>query len=273
MYKRAIIPVFLPRAGCPSPPCVFCNQELLTDIDVIRSPDAVFEFVREALQKINRRKFKEVEIGFYGGSFTALPLSQQREYLTAVQPFLANGSVVALRISTRPDHINEEILNQLKAYGVETIELGVQSFDDEVLRLSHRGYDSATIIRSAKLISSANFKLSFHLMVGLPGDTPQKTLHSTQMTIQLKPQFVRIHPILVLKGTELQQMYERGEFIPWSEEIMVATLTEMMRKFAESGIKVIRLGLQPSRRMITEAAVLAGIYYNSLQKLLRRAFD
>ncbi|MCX7767124.1 MAG: radical SAM protein, partial [Candidatus Sumerlaeia bacterium] len=151
--------------------------------------------------------------------------------------------------------------------GVETIELGVQSFDDEVLRLSRRGYNSASIIRSAQLITTANFKLSFHLMVGLPGDTPQKTLHSTQMTILLKPQFVRIHPTLVLTGTELQQMYERGEYVPWSEETMVATLTEMMIRFTQAGIKVIRLGIQPSRRMLTESAIIAGLNYTYLQKL------
>lgn len=267
MKKRAIIPVFLPRAGCPEPGCVYCNQSLLTDLDEIRSPEQVSEFVSNSLQKISRKKYPEVEVGFYGGSFSALPLALQERYLKAIEPFLSDGRIVAVRISTRPDFVTPATLELLKKYKGETIELGIQSFCDEVLHLSGRGYDVNSAIRSAQLVSKFGFKLGIHLMLGLPGDTPQKSLASAKTAISLRPEFVRLHPTLVLSNTRLEEMFRTGKYHPWDEETIFSTLTKMIILFEEAGINVIRVGLQPSQRLIAEGSVVAGLFHPALREL------
>ncbi|MCD6385784.1 radical SAM protein [Candidatus Sumerlaeota bacterium] len=267
MSRRAIIPVFLPRAGCPEPSCVFCNQSLLTDLDEVRSPNEVSEFISRSLQTLNRKIYQETEIAFYGGSFSALPLTLQESYLKAIAPFLDDGRIVAVRISTRPDFVTDDTLQLLKKYKGETIELGVQSFYDDVLQQSGRGYNAATAIRSVKLVAEYGFKVGIHLMLGLPGDTPEKSLGSAKTAISLRPEFVRLHPTLVLRDTILEEMFRTGDYQPWDEETMFSTLTKMIVLFEEAGINVIRVGLQPSRRLTTEGAVVAGLFHPALREL------
>ncbi len=147
MKKHAIIPIFIPHLGCPND-CVFCNQRKITARTTAPTQEAVRETIEEWLTTLDHER-TEIEVAFYGGSFTGLEIEEQSIYLAVAKDYLDAGKVDGIHLSTRPDYINEEILDNLKKYGVSTIELGVQSFDDDVLRASNRGHDSAVVYKAA----------------------------------------------------------------------------------------------------------------------------
>ncbi len=256
-----IIPVFISHQGCPHQ-CAFCNQNRITGNETPPSPAEVKDYLAQHLG----RDLSGVTVAFYGGSFTGLPRELQTEYLDTVEPFIKNGQVSGIRVSTRPDYIDEDILSLIKSHGVKTVELGVQSLDADVLRLSGRGHTYEESLRAAALVKESGLELGIQVMAGLPGDNVDKFISTVTRVIEAAPAFVRIYPTLVVKGAPLEALWRRGGYEPLSLEDAVTQCASAVKMFRAAGIKVIRLGLQPSREL--EEAVLAGPYHPSFGHLV-----
>jgi len=205
--KMYIIPLFIPHLGCPFK-CVFCNQNSITG----QQQEITEEYVRQTIETHLKTlpSNAEIEVSFFGGSFTGIPQDKQNLYLGIAKEYLDKGKIDAIRLSTRPDYIDTEILQNLKRYKVSIIELGVQSMDEEVLLKSRRGHTSEDVVKAVNLIRQYDFKLGLQIMIGLPGDNLEKSLNTAYKIVELKPDFVRIYPALVIKNTYLERMYARG---------------------------------------------------------------
>ncbi len=260
-----IIPFFIPHLGCPHR-CVFCNQKSI--IGQSRPEDA--STISDKIQRYRSTNTpgNTAEVAFYGGSFTALPLETQKRYLEAVQPFLQGNQVCAIRLSTRPDHINGEILSLLKAYHVQTIELGVQSMNDDVLALSGRGHVAADTVKSFMLLKQHGFTVGLQLMPGLPGDSEAIFRETVGNILELKPDSVRLYPVLVIKDTPLEELYKSGRYKPLTLRAAVIMCQEAFVRFEQHGIKVIRMGLQPTEELENEGTILAGPYHPAFRQLV-----
>lgn len=266
MDYSAIIPVFIPNYGCKQR-CVFCDQWRTTGKEY--APLSGHYVVSEVEKWLNERirKRENVQVAFFGGSFTALSLGAQRELLEALSPYLAGKKVHSVRISTRPDALSQEVTRILKEHRVRTVELGVQSMDPQVLRISKRGYGPETVKRAVELLKGEGFEVGIQIMIGLPGDTPHGFLRTVMEVIDLKPDFVRIYPTLVLRGTELEDWYYKGLYRPLDLGEAISLAKEALRAFEGAGIKVIRIGLQPSPEL--EREVVAGPYHPSFGELVK----
>ncbi|HIC90884.1 MAG TPA: radical SAM protein [Syntrophaceae bacterium] len=266
--KPFIIPVFIPHGGCPHR-CVFCNQETATGISKNKTtPLNVKTVIREFL-KYKRNGLRDVQIAFYGGSFTALPLTQQIQFLEVTQEFIQTGQVNSIRISTRPDYIDSQILDTLNAYNVRTVELGAQSMDDEVLALARRGHTPHHTVKAVGLLKKRGFSVGIHIMLGLPGDTEKKAILSAKRVICLQPDFVRIHPTLVINHTALASLFHKGDYTPMELKEAVELCKEMVLLFEQNHIPVIRIGLQPSPILEQKGNILAGPYHPAFGELVR----
>ena len=261
--KQLIIPVFIPFAGCREQ-CVFCNQGSITGKETLPTIEEVRGVIKEYLS--TWRGGGPREVAFYGGSFTALDKSRQEQYLRAAYAFVEEGRIDALRVSTRPDCVSVEAVSLLKKFKVETVELGVQSFSDEVLELSGRGHSSSDAITAVKLLKAEGLKVGIQLMPGLPGDTEERVLQSAKKAASLGPDFVRVYPTLVIKETPLEEMYLKGLYEPWELPRMVSVCKEVMRIFDEAGVKVIRVGLHPTEEL--RRSVVAGPFHPSFRDLV-----
>lgn len=265
--KPLIIPVFLPNLGCHER-CLFCNQKAPSE--GLSSPSSVQNFIETSLNRFpSEKEDREKQVAFYGGSFTAIHKDDQVRYLKEVQPFLASGLIDSIRISTRPDALDEEILSLLKEYGVKTVEVGVQSMIDEVLLLAHRGHRAADTVSAASLLNQWGFEVGLQLMIGLPGDTFDRFLKTLDQIMELKPDFVRIHPTLVLKGAPLEILWRDGEYSPLSLDETIRWLKKGVLKLEESSIRVARIGLQPTKEL--ERDYIAGPYHPALHQLIDSA--
>ena len=269
MKKHAIIPIFIPHLGCPCQ-CVFCNQQKITARTKAVSTDEVRETVERYLSTLADLDPSEIEIAFYGGSFTAIPIDAQTAYLEVANKYIDQGRVSSLHISTRPDCIDEEILENLKRYNVSTIELGVQSFSDEVLRLSKRGHDSDTARKAARLIKERGFKLGIQLMIGLPGDSLESCIYSARETVALSPELARLYPTLVIDGTELYDMYEDGSYEALSKEEALLHTKEMYKILHKAGINIMRVGLKSTDIIGGSdlSAINGGTYHPAFRQLV-----
>jgi histone acetyltransferase (RNA polymerase elongator complex component) len=265
--KPIIIPVFLPNLGCRER-CLFCNQKAATE--GLPSPSSVQNFIEASLARIPYdKKNREKQVAFYGGSFTAIDRDDQVRYLREVQPFLTSGLIDSIRLSTRPDALDEETLSLLKEYGVKTVEVGVQSMIDEVLLLAHRGHCAADTVDAVSRLKGRKFEVGLQLMIGLPGDTYNRFLQTLNRVIELQPDFVRIHPTLVLKGAPLEDVWRAGEYSPLPLDETVQWLKKGILKLEESSIRVARIGLQPTKEL--ERDYIAGPYHPALHQLIDSA--
>lgn len=258
------IPIFVPHRGCPHD-CAFCNQKQITAAQA--EPDAVQTkpIIEQALETIPQGG--EVEVAFFGGSFTGIPVETQRVLLEAVQPYREHGRVQGIRLSTRPDYINEEILQMLQEYHVTSIELGVQSMRDAVLQKNGRGHTAQQVRTASRLIQSMGFSLGLQMMVGLDGSTEADEIYTAQEIIALQPDTIRIYPTIVLPGTELMRRYQAGEYQPLALEPCVALCAKLADMFEKNHIKIIRLGLQ-STELIQETGNLVGPYHSSFGEMV-----
>jgi histone acetyltransferase (RNA polymerase elongator complex component) len=263
-----IIPFFIPHLGCPHQ-CVFCNQQNITGQDKSIDPASIPYTI---LQYLNSNNHDEpVQVAFYGGSFTALTRETQKSYLEAVQPFIQAGNIKNIRLSTRPDGISGTVLSFLRKHHVETIELGVQSMDDRILHMSGRGHTAADTMHAVSLLKKYNFTIGLQLMVGLPGDSAVGFLDTVGRVIKLKPDFVRIYPLLVIKGTPLEELYKTGRYTPLPLDTAVSQCSAAMLRFAGAGIEVIRVGLQPTEELEEPGTIIAGPYHPSFRQLVESA--
>jgi histone acetyltransferase (RNA polymerase elongator complex component) len=264
--KYYIIPIFVPHKGCPHD-CIFCNQKKITGIEKEVTGQDVQSTIDAYLSTIDREG-SHIEISFFGGSFTGIPLDYQNELLEAAKKNYDEGKIDDIRLSTRPDYINHEILKNLKKYGVGIIELGVQSMDFEVLQVAERGHTPEDVIKASKLIKEFGFKLGIQMMVGLPKDNLEKDLYTANEIIKLKPDFIRIYPALVIKDTYMEYMYRTGKYNPLSVDEAVEISKELYKKFTLNEIPIIRLGLQTTEQINLGKDVIAGPFHPSFRELV-----
>ncbi len=260
--KRCILPVFIPHLGCPHD-CVFCNQKKISGQLVPADAGTVRTAIEEAPENSDG-----YELAFYGGSFTAIPIEKQTELLEAAAPYRKNGRINAVRLSTRPDCVSENELEFLLKYGVETIELGVQSLDSEVLMLSGRGHTVKDCIEAAKRVKNYGFKLVLQMMTGLPGDTNERSIKTAKAIAELHPDGVRVYPTVVIKDTELYRLWKENNYKPQSVDDAVDLGAKLLCIFEKAGIPVIRFGLNPSEDLSSGEAA-AGAYHPALGQLVR----
>jgi len=264
--QRLIVPIFIPHQGCPYI-CVFCNQTEITGAN----RDADKERVEKALQTfLGSRPHAERppyrEAAFYGGTFTGLPLWRQRFLLSLVQPWVDRGEIHSIRLSTHSLFVDEARLDLLKEFPVDTVELGIQSTDANVLKLSGRDGGMESVPRAVDLLRTYGFKLGLQLMVGLPGDTEDTFQKSVDDTLRLKPDFVRIYPALVIRNTALHDLYQEGNYVPWSLERTLESLKVAVLKFEREGIAVIRIGLHPEPSLLDN--LVEGPFHPSIRHLV-----
>lgn len=251
MKKHAIIPIFIPHRGCPND-CVFCNQRKITSrSDSVTAKD-IHKTVSEYMSTLSDMNMETIELSFFGGSFTGIPMEEQREFLAVAKKYKDKGVIQKIHLSTRPDYINEEILSNLKDYGVDVIELGVQSFAEPVLKASNRGHSAARVYESCSLIKEYGFTLGIQLMIGLPEDTAEYDLFSAKEAVKLRPEIARLYPTVVIKDTGLYQMMKDGRYTPLSEKEAVERTAAMYKILTDAGINVIRVGLKSSDIMTDE---------------------
>lgn len=261
--KQLIIPIFIPQYGCPHQ-CVFCNQSDITGQEKLPDTAYVTDTVGAYLKTWKGSGKREV--AFYGGSFTALENNVQEDFLAAAHRFVCAGSIDCLRVSTRPDYIADKGLSLLRGYKVETVELGVQSMVNEVLRLSGRGHTAADTVAAVALLKKYGFKVGLQFMPGLPGDTCETIRYTANKIVELQPDFVRIYPTLVMRDTPLEKMYVTGLYTPWPLADMIDMCRELVFLFNAYGISVIRLGLQSTETL--EQGIVAGPYHPCLRELV-----
>lgn len=268
MKTHAIIPIFIPHAGCTHQ-CVFCNQNAITARLRAPSLDEADQVISAHLRTIRQNpRIRTVEIAFYGGSFTAIPMEQQAMYLALANRYKKSGEIDCIHLSTRPDCIDEAVLDQLAFYGADIIELGVQSFDEEVLSRSARGHSAAMVFRSAEMIRKSGFQLGIQLMTGLPGDSYEKCMYSVDQTIKIGPSIGRIYPTVIIKDTPLYQQYKSGVYQPWNLRETVLTVKDMYRRMTDAGIRVIRVGLKSTDLIRTEEGAVVGGYHPAFRQLV-----
>lgn len=261
-----IIPVFISHQGCPHQ-CVFCNQDRIAGKYEEVFADDVRKTIDEYLKTINS-KGATIEVSFFGGTFTAIDVNKQKELLEVAREYKEKGLIHKIRLSTRPDAILPYILGYLKEYKVDIIELGVQSLDDEVLRKSGRGHSVNDVIVASRLIKEAGFTLGHQIMPGLPGDNFEIDIETTKKSIEMKPDICRIYPSLVIKDTPMEDMYNRGDYIPYSLDEAVYISGEMLKLYNEAKIKVIRIGLQPTDTITTGKDIVDGPFHPAFRELV-----
>ena len=259
--RRRILPIFVPHAGCPND-CVFCNQKRISGSLLPASA----ETVRIAVSTL--APGSGYELAFYGGSFTAIPETEQEVLLAAALPARESGAVSAIRVSTRPDAITEEKLARLRLYGVVTVELGAQSMCNEVLLRSGRGHTSEDTVKAAKLVKDAGFTLILQMMTGLPGGDDARDIETARAIAALRPDGVRIYPTVIIQNTPLEELWRAGKYRAHTVEDAVRVCARILPIFDSAGIPVIRLGLNPSDELSGGAAV-AGAYHPALGELVR----
>lgn len=260
--KKGNISIFVPHLGCPCQ-CSFCNQKTITGHNNQPSTADVDKAVLTAI----KHKGYDYEIAFFGGSFTAIDRKYMLALLETAYKYVKSGEVSGIRISTRPDFIDGEILSLLKKYGVTSIELGAQSMDDEVLLANRRGHTSKDVEIASKLIKSYGFELGLQMMTGLYKDSEEKAIETAKKIISLKPQTVRIYPTVVLKNTYLADLYLSGEYNPPNAEQSAELVAKLVPLFEENSIKIIRLGLHSSEDI--KKNMLAGGFHDSFGELVK----
>ena len=261
----AIIPIFIPHAGCPHQ-CVFCNQKTISG-----QKTAAVEGAKEQINKWLEwvKPSLENEAAFYGGSFTGLDLALQKELLTLTDELLDRKVIGSVRLSTRPDYIDEKRLELLRVHGVKLVELGVQSLDDSVLKKAERGHTAQQVVEAVALLKSYGFKVGVQLMVGMPGQDFASVKATVEQVLALQPDIARIYPLLVIKGTPLAKSYEQGDFESLVLEEAVRQSAYVYKNLSEVGVKIIRVGLQPDDELCAEGNILAGPFHPSMGELVQ----
>ena len=255
------VALFVPHNGCPNQ-CSFCNQRAISGHRNQVEPSDVDKAVQIALKN---PESKGGEIAFFGGSFTAIERETMISLLSAAYRYVENGSFKGIRISTRPDAVDEEICEILKTYGVTAVELGAQSLDDRVLMLNKRGHTADDIAKATKLLQKNGFETGLQMMTGLYGSTDEDSIETARKIIGLNPDTVRIYPTVVLENTELCELYRKGEYHPQGVEEAAELCAELLQMFEEAGIKVIRTGLHSGGDV--EGEFVAGAYHPAFKEI------
>ncbi len=265
MKKHMNIPIFVPHNGCPHD-CIFCNQKKISGYKNSFNERQVRDEIEAYLS--TAKGVPHIEIAFFGGSFTGIPIEEQKSYLALATEYIHKHNLDGIRLSTRPDMITKEILDFLSHYPVIGIELGVQSMSDEVLQASKRGHSNCDVIKACKLIRSYPFELGLQMMLGLPKDTVARSLSTADQIVSLDPDMVRIYPTLVIKDTPLETLYHQGLYTPWNLETTINLCLDILPRFEAAGIKVLRVGLQTTPEIQLGQDVVAGPFHPALKQLI-----
>ena len=268
--KHYIIPIFVPHLGCPND-CVFCNQKSISGQQKMITKEDIRNTIDFYLENIKDKEAKK-EVAFFGGSFTGIDVEKQEEFLQTAYGYIKKGKIDSIRISTRPDYIDKTILKRLKKYKVKTIELGVQTANDYILKQCKRNHTFEDVKKASKLIRWYGFNLGHQMMVGLPDSTKIDEINTARELIKLKPKMVRIYPVLVIKNTRLEKDYLDGKYKPLTVIQAVETCKEIVPMFMKKGIEVIRIGLQNTDEIIDPSIkgseVVAGPYHPAFRQLV-----
>ena len=264
--KPLVIPVFIPHSGCPHQ-CAFCNQTIITS-QKSRLPDktGIHQIVTQYLQYKGDRD--QVELAFFGGNFLGLEHENIIQLLDLVQPYIHTEKINSIRFSTRPDTITRQTLDLVRPYNISSIELGVQSMNDDVLLKSKRGHTGMDTIKAIHLLKEYPFKIGVQVMVGLPGDHEDSLFKSTEKVAKLAPDFARIYPLMVLRGSLMERWYTKGRYHPLSLEESIRLVKRMVQIFKAANVDIIRMGLQASDMMEDESMVLAGPWHPAFGHLV-----
>jgi len=259
-----IIPVFVSHMGCPND-CVFCNQRKINGVDDAISPNELEAFVQSYLETMKR---DQIELAFFGGSFTGIEKVRQDAYLSVASDLKQRGLVDKIRLSTRPDYVDEKVIKTLIKYKVDLVELGCQSFDDQVLIVSKRGHSSSVVAEAVTRLKIAGIEVGIQLMLGLPGDNFEKFRSSVAETVRLAPSCVRLYPALVIKDTELEAIYLNGMYKPLTVDDAMLWCAWALNELNHHHIPVIRMGLQRTDLIDFDSAVIAGPFHPAFGELV-----
>lgn len=264
MKKHVNIPIFIPHLGCPNQ-CVFCNQRTISGVQEFNVDD-VCDIIESSLATVSSGT--DVEIAFFGGSFTGIDRELMRRLLEIAYEYVKDGRVSGIRCSTRPDYIDREILQELKKYGVKVIELGLQSVDESVLYATKRGHGFSQEEKACKMIVEEGFALVGQMMIGLPGADEESELRTADFIIASAASGARVYPTVVFNDTELCEMTQNGKYVPLSLEEAVARSASVMAKFINAGVEVIRVGLCSSENLSSDDTYFAGPNHSALGELV-----
>lgn len=261
MSKHANISIFVPHLGCPHR-CSFCNQNTISGQQSLPHAKDVAAACDKAIS--DGIDINNTEIAFFGGSFTAIPRSYMLELLEAAKPYIDMG-FKGIRCSTRPDAVDDEVLRLLKSYGATAVELGVQSMDDDVLVANERGHTSNDVVTAAHLVKQCGLTLGLQMMVGLYRSSPEKDIETAKKILSLDPDEVRIYPVVILNNTRLGELYQIGEYVPYTLDMAVNVCAELLDMFEQNGVRVIKCGLHSSTDV--ENDLLGGLYHPAFREL------
>lgn len=263
--KHYNIPIFIPELACPNR-CIYCNQRHISGQLQAVKPEEIKQIIEQHLATFIRPS--EVELAFFGGSFTGIDEKDMLTYLQTVQPYIEQGEIKSIRISTRPDYINEKILDILQQYNVKDIELGAQSLDEEVLAFAKRGHTVRDVENASQLIKSYGFSLGLQMMIGLPLDSVEKSKETAKKILELGAESTRIYPTLVINNTDLADLYRQNKYKALSLEEAVDWTADIYKIFSQTSIKILRVGLHPSEALINGTELLAGPFHVSFKELV-----
>lgn len=261
-----VVPIFIPHAGCPHR-CVFCNQNAVTGT-TIPSTIPEFESAIEQFLGYASDRPSEIQIAFYGGNFLGLSDADVIALLALAQRFVRDGRADGIRFSTRPDTIDEHRLQLISGYSVSTVELGIQSMDNQVLAFARRGHTSAHAIAATQRLQEKNYEVGLQMMVGLPGDTIKRAWDTARRIAGLRPDYVRIYPTVVFENSLMAKWYRKGKFTPWSLDTCVSLVKELYLLFKQKNVAVIRMGLQAEEDFDNGHTILAGPYHPAFGHLV-----
>ncbi|MGI6224700.1 MAG: elongator complex protein 3 [Peptococcales bacterium] len=267
MSNTLIIPIFVSHMGCPHT-CIFCNQHKIAGSFREPTKDEIKEKVFKYRSTYPDIENAYVELAFYGGSFTGIRKDLQEELLSTALSLKKEKLIDGIRLSTRPDYITQQIVERLLFYGVTTVEIGVQTLDDEVLTLSQRGHNQSAVENAVGFLKKSGIKVGIQLMPGLPHDSMEKVIQTTMKVIGYKPNFVRIYPTVVIRETELARLFYEGIYQPWPLETTIEIVAMMAILFAQAHIPIIRMGLQAAPNLVIGEDLIAGPYHPSFGELV-----
>lgn len=260
-----IIPIFLPELACPNQ-CIFCNQNAITGVNTIYNFEETYNYIKQRLNFIPNDA-KNIQIAYYGGNFSGIKHEIQAEFLQIAQHFVDSGGVNSIRLSTRPDYINEDILNFYKKFKIENIELGAQTFNNDTLTKIERGHTAEDTIKASNLINKYGYKLGLQMMIGLPNENIDSYINTANKIVSLKATETRIYPLQVIKNTKLEELYKDGKYVPLAKLEIINALTQLVEIFEQNNITILRIGLHP----ISEAEkhnIIAGESIKSLKQIV-----
>ncbi len=264
-----IVPIFIPNMGCPHR-CIFCEQERITaQPGQPLKREEIEGILHKAIRSRHFHQQKDPEIAFYGGTFTGLPLDRMKALLEIAERYIKGGPFRSIRVSTRPDALDPERLEAMKRKGVRTVEVGAQSMDNQVLRLSMRGHTAEDTVRAVEVLKRYGFRVGIQLMPGLPGDSEEKFQETITKVIDLRPDAVRLYPVLIIRGTGLARLYREGKYDPLDLDDAVNLCIEGCIRLETQGIPVIRIGLQASPSLLEEGQIIAGPWHPAFGFLVR----